>query len=93
MMWNLTDSRFERDLEQGKVWGENYLNMVIPLLDIMNHHSPKSLDDDYSFTISVFPPHTQYPQSNAIAVSVDHPILLPGDEVTYVYNQHMESFK
>lgn len=85
-MWNLTDSRFERDLEKNRVFGVEVLNLLIPILDLMNHHAPKSRDDDYSFTLNVFPPHQAYKLSNSVALSVDHPLILPGEEVTYVYN-------
>lgn len=92
-MWNLTDSRYQRDLDDNDIWEIDNVNFIIPLLDIMNHYAPKSLVDDYSFKLNIFPPHPHYPKCNSIAVSVLHPILLPGEEVTYVYNQHMEAFK
>ncbi|TNV80104.1 hypothetical protein FGO68_gene10585 [Halteria grandinella] len=93
LMWNLTDSRYQRDLDDNDIWEIDNVNFVIPLLDIMNHYAPKSMEDDYSFKLNIFPPHPQYSKCNSIAVSTLIPLLIPGDEVTYVYNQQMESFK
>lgn len=77
-----------REIKRANSFMSERVNMVIPLLDMPNHHQPRftNLSDLYHFDIVM--------RNGAIGIITSQPIIRNGEELAYTYNsQYLEPFQ